>query len=105
MELSEVQSGERRRFRGTASAEKFSAVEVKEARMTLYSSIQQHHLAEFQIIREGKPNPRNSNLLNLSPLFDDESDIIRVGRRLANSPYDMDERFPVLISRISPINK
>ena len=105
MKLCEVQSGERRQFRGTASAKKFSAVEVKEARTTLYSSIQQHHLAEFQIIRKGKPIPRNSNLLSLSPLLDDESDIIRVGRRLANSPYDIDKKFPVLIPRKLRINK
>ena len=85
--------------------EKFSALEVKEARTTLYSLVQQHHLAEFQLIRQGKRIPRNSNLLSLSPFFDNESNVIRVGVRLANSPYDINKKFPVLIPRKSPINK
>ena len=35
-------------------AEKLSAVEVTEARSTLYSLIQQHHHAEFQLIRKAE---------------------------------------------------
>ena len=85
--------------------EKLSTLEVKEARTTLYSLVQQHHLAEFQLIRQGKRIPRNSNLLSLSPFFDNERNIIRVGAHLANSPYDINKTFPVLIPRKSPINK
>ena len=86
--------------------ENFSAVEVKEARRILYSLFQQqHHLAEFQLIRKAKRIPRNSNLLSLSPFFKDESNLNRVEGRLANSPYDIDKKFPVLIPRKLPINK
>ena len=85
--------------------EKFSALEVKEARTTLYSLVQQHHLAEFQLIKIGKRIPRNSNLLSLSPFFDNESNVIRVGGRLAKSPYDINKKFLVLIPRKSLYNK
>ena len=85
--------------------ENLSAVEVRQARTTLNSLVQQHHLAEFQLIRKRKSTSRNSNLLSLSPFFDDESNVIRVGGRLANSPYDINKKFPVLIPRKSPINK
>ena len=84
--------------------EKFLAVEVKEARTSLHSLDQQLQLAEFQLIRKGKRIPRNSNLLSLSPFFDDESNVFCVGRRLANSSYDSDKKFPVLIPRKLPIN-
>ena len=73
--------------------EKLSALEVKEARTTLYSLVQQHHLAEFQLIRQGKRIPRNSNLLSLWPFFDNESNLTRVGGRLANSPNDINKSF------------
>ena len=86
-------------------AEKLLHVEVKEARTNLYSLVQQHHLAEFQLIRKGNFVPRNCNFLSLSPFFDDESNIICVRGRLANSPYEMDNMFLVLVPKKSPINK
>ena len=86
-------------------AEKLLHVEVKEARTNLYSLVQQHHLAEFQLIRKGNFVPRNCNFLSLSPFFDDETNIICVRGRLANSPYEMDNMFLVLVPKKSPINK
>ena len=82
-----------------------SAVEVKEPRTTLYSLVQQHYLAEFQFIRKGKCIPKNSNLLNLLPFFNGESNVIRVGGRIANLPYDIDKKFSVLLATKSPSNK
>ena len=46
--------------------------------------------------------PSKCNLYGLVPFFDEES---QVGGRLANSPYTIDRRFPVLIPRKSPINE
>ena len=49
--------------------------------------------------------PRSSSLNSLSPFFDEENKVIRVGGRLANSPYTIDRKFPVLIPRKSPITE
>ena len=49
--------------------------------------------------------PRSSSLNSLSPFFDQENKVIRVGGRLANSPYTIDRKFPVLIPRKSPITE
>ena len=49
--------------------------------------------------------PRNSSLNSLSPFFDEENKVIRVGGRLANSPYTIDRKFLVLIPRKSPITE
>ena len=48
---------------------------------------------------------RSSSLNSLSPFFDVENKVIRVGGRLANSPYTIDRKFPVLIPRKSPITE
>ena len=52
-----------------------------------------------------KKFPRSSNLNSLSPFFDEENKVIRVGGRLANSHYTIDRKFPVLIPRKSPITE
>ena len=49
--------------------------------------------------------PRSSSLNSLSPFFDEENKVIRVGGRLAKSPYTIDRKFPVLIPRKSPITE
>ena len=76
----------------------------KLAQLCTYSLVQQHHLAEFKLIGNGKNVPRNKNSLSFSPFFDDESKLIRVGGRLANSPWEIDKMFPLPIPRKSPIN-
>ena len=37
--------------------------------------------------------------------FDEENKVIRVGGRLANSPYTIDRKLPVLVPRKSPITE
>ena len=49
--------------------------------------------------------PRSSSLNSLSPFFDEENKVIRIGGRLANSPYTIDRKFPVLIPRKLPITE
>ena len=46
---------------------------------------------------------KNSHLLSLSPFFDEDNNVIRVGGRLANSPYSVDKKFPILIPKTSPL--
>ena len=50
-----------------------------------------------------KINTAGYILNNLSPFYDDEYDVIRVGGRLANSPYNVDKKFPINIPKYSPI--
>ena len=50
-----------------------------------------------------KINTAGYILNNLSPFYDDEYDVIRVGGRLANSPYNVDKKFPIIIPKYSPI--
>ena len=75
----------------------------KLAQLCTYSLVQQHHLAEFRLIGNGKIVPRNNNSLSISPFFDDESNLIRVGGRLANSLWNIDKKIPLPVPRKSPI--
>ena len=43
---------------------------------------------------------KNSHLLSLSPFFD-KNNVSRVGGRLANSPYSVDKKFPIIIPKTS----
>ena len=58
---------------------------------------------EFAMLKSGKELPRNSPLLNLSPFYDEEFDVIRVGGRLSQSNLDEDKKFPYLISKESKL--
>ena len=46
---------------------------------------------------------KNSRLLSLSPFFDEDNNVIRVGGRLANSPNSVDKKFPIIIPKTSPL--
>ncbi|XP_075265366.1 uncharacterized protein LOC142357699 [Convolutriloba macropyga] len=88
-------------------------------RTALYSIMQQLFLPEFRYIK-GSTTPedstsnlpvessckrikKNSHLLSLSPFFDEDNNVIRVGGRLANSPHSMDKKFPIVIPKTSPL--
>ena len=47
--------------------------------------------------------PKRGRLFKLSPFYDPDNKVVRVGGRLANSPYNIDKKFPVLIPKDSPI--
>ena len=47
--------------------------------------------------------PKRGRLLKLSPFYDPDNKVVRVGGRLANSPYNIDKKFPILIPKDSPI--
>ncbi|XP_075248345.1 uncharacterized protein LOC142341307 [Convolutriloba macropyga] len=46
---------------------------------------------------------KNSNLLSVSPFFDEGNKVIRVGGRLVNSPYCVDKKFLIIIPKTSPL--
>ena len=87
-----------------------SPSDLRSARIALYSIMQQLFLPEFKY-RKGSTIPedstsnlpvescgkrikKNSHLLSLSPFFDEDNNVIRVGGRLANSPYSVDKNIP-----------
>ena len=47
--------------------------------------------------------PKRGRLFRLSPFYDPDNKVVRVGGRLANSPYNIDQKFPILIPKDSPI--
>ena len=46
---------------------------------------------------------KTSKLLNLSPFFDKDYDLLRVGGRLSQSNYTTDKKFPILVSKKSDL--
>ena len=93
---------------------------LRSARIALYSIMQQLFLSEFRYIK-GSTTPedstsnlpvesfsrrikKNCHLLSLSLFFDEDNNVIRVvGGRLANSPYSVDKKFPIIIPKTSPL--
>ena len=53
--------------------------------------------------RRKKLLPKRGRLFRLSPFYDPDNKVVRVGGRLANSPYNLDKKFPFLIPKNSPI--
>ncbi|XP_026742765.1 uncharacterized protein LOC113504589 isoform X2 [Trichoplusia ni] len=53
---------------------------------------------EYFLLSTGKQLPAKNKLLSLSPFFDRNSNLIRVGGRLSNSFYDYDVKHPILLS-------
>lgn len=62
----------------------------------LHNSQMEMFPEEYSLLKVGKPLPKSNRLKSLSPFIDD-SDIIRVGGRLDNSPYSFDVKHPVLL--------
>ena len=54
------------------------------------------------MLKVGNELPRNSPLLNVSPFYDEEIHVIRVGGRLSQSNLD-EVKFPYLISMESKL--
>ncbi|XP_028156849.1 uncharacterized protein LOC114350305 isoform X2 [Ostrinia furnacalis] len=51
---------------------------------------------EYTMLKSGKSLPRKNRLVSLSPFIGDD-DVIRVGGRLDNSPYDYNVKHPTLL--------
>ena len=47
--------------------------------------------------------PKRGRLFKLSPFYDPDNKVVRVGGRVANSPYNIDKKFPIPIPNDSPI--
>ena len=47
--------------------------------------------------------PKKGRLFKLSPFYDPDNKVVRVGGRLANLPYNIDKNPPILIPKDSPI--
>ena len=92
---------------------------LRSARIALYSIMQQLFLPEIRYIKGSsttedstsnlpvessiKRIKEHSHLLSLSPFFDEDNNVIRVGGRLANSPFSVDKKFPITIPKTSPL--
>lgn len=61
-------------------------------------SQQESFSEEHNLLLAGKQLPAKNKLLSLSPFFDKNSNLIRVGGRLSNSFYDYNIKHPILLS-------
>lgn len=52
---------------------------------------------EYNLLQNNKPLPRKNKLVSLTPFFDEENAVIRVGGRLDNSPYSFNIRHPIIL--------
>ena len=76
--------------------------ELQNAKFLLVSQLQRNHFSkEFKQLQQQKPLDRNSSILNLTPFFDSDYDVIRVGGRLGYSSYREDKKFPLLLPKES----
>ena len=85
--------------------ESHSTVEPRcydEARFYLLRKEQEFYLPEEIYFRNGNARlAKQSKLYNLSPFFDSDFNVIRVGGRLGLSNYHEDKKFPVLVPKES----
>ena len=76
---------------------------------TRFNDLEQHvgtsdeELTNSTTKRRIKLLPKRGRLFKLSPFYDPDNKVVRVGGRLANSPYNIDKKFPILIPKDSPI--
>ena len=63
----------------------------------------EHFVTEYELLQHDKSLPKNHQLQNLTPFFDTDYNIIRVGGRLGQSPYCESKKFPVLVSKNSKL--
>ena len=80
-----------------------SVDELEKARLLIFRTVQGYHLPEFELLRRSKSLPRKNSLKALAPFFDEENQVLRVGGRLANSNYQLDFKFPIIVPRQSVI--
>lgn len=52
---------------------------------------------EYELLKKNKTLPTKNKLLNLTPFFDNNTNLMRVGGRLSNSYYDYDVKHPILL--------
>ena len=77
-----------------------SAPEIEESRLAIMRLHQLESFPkEFQLLQEGKKLPKRNRLRALTPFYDEESRVIRVGGRLAQSDYPTDMKFPILVDK------
>ena len=56
-----------------------------------------HFKSELNCLKVKKELSTTSKLLNFSPFFDKDYDLLRVGGRLSQSNYPTDKKFPILV--------
>ena len=62
-----------------------------------------HH--EYSLLSKGLPISQKSCLLRLNPVFDQETQCLRVGGRLKHANLDFDEKYPFILSNESIFTK
>lgn len=73
--------------------------DLKEAEIAIARIDQMVNLKnDFNALSRGLCTPPKSPLLSLSPFWDENKKLIRVGGRLANAPIAEDHRFPIALS-------
>ena len=58
---------------------------------------------EFSLLKDQKQLSRSSNLRYLTPFYDPEFDVLRVGGRMGNSKYSEMKKFPLLLPKQSSL--
>ena len=64
---------------------------------------EKHFKSELNCLKVKRELSKTSKLLNLSPFFDKDYDLLRVGGRLSQSNYPTDKKFPILVSKKSDL--
>ena len=77
-----------------------SAPEIEESRLAIMRLHQLESFPkEFQLLQEGKKLPKRNRLRAVTSFYDEESRVIRVGGRLAQSDYLTDMNIPILVDK------
>ncbi|CAI5690178.1 unnamed protein product [Oreochromis niloticus] len=87
---------------GTSSAYDYIQAEMRVVR----EAQQENFLEEYQLFKQGKSTSRSSRLLALSPEFDHENEVIRVGGRLRRSEdLAFPNSHPLVLDPTHPITR
>ncbi|XP_045501008.1 uncharacterized protein LOC123698434 [Colias croceus] len=68
-------------------------------------SQKQTFTSEFDKLSNSKPLSPKSNILSLSPFFDHQANLIRVGGRLSSSEYKFEKKHPILLNSTHHVTK
>ena len=81
-----------------------TATDLSNANFRMISFEQKRYFSEeFNLLKNQEELPKSSNMRNLTPFYDAEFDVLRVGGRMGNSNFNELKKFPLLIPKGSPL--
>ncbi|XP_037969350.2 uncharacterized protein LOC119692531 isoform X2 [Plutella xylostella] len=80
--------------------------ELKSSKIALLQIAQQEMFTdEYHILKSGNTLNKKNRLISLSPFYDTDNNLIRVGGRLDNSCYSYNVKHPILLCSKHPLTK